>query len=163
MKFSPSNDDAALSGLDRRSAFRTALAGAGAVAAPNLLRADEARPVRANRFAEPGRELPLVSDADVIVCGAGPAGVAAAITAARGGARVRLFEWRGCVGGVWTAGLLGYLLDFNKPGFARELAHKLDERGIRRGKSKGSITYEPEGMKLLLEDLLVEAGVKFQL
>ncbi len=92
-----------------------------------------------------------------------PAGVSAAITAARGGAKVRLFEWRGCVGGVWTAGLLGYLLDFNKPGFAQELARKLEERGIRRGKSKGSITYEPEGMKLLLEDLLVEAGVKFQL
>ncbi|HSI15229.1 MAG TPA: FAD-dependent oxidoreductase, partial [Chthoniobacter sp.] len=63
----------------------------------------------------------------------------------------------------WTAGLLGYLLDFNKPGFARELATKLEERGIRRGKSKGSITYEPEGMKLLLEELLVGAGVKFQL
>jgi hypothetical protein len=27
-----------------------------------------------------------------------------------------------CLGGVWTAGLLGYLLDFNKPGFAKELA-----------------------------------------
>ena len=37
------------------------------------------------------------------------------------GAKVRLFEWRGCLGGVWTAGLLGYLLDFDKPGFAREL------------------------------------------
>ena len=33
------------------------------------------------RFAEPGREVPLVSDTDVIVCGAGPAGVSAAITA----------------------------------------------------------------------------------
>jgi hypothetical protein len=149
------------SALTRRHFLQAAAL--GAVAAPNLLRADESKPIGANRFAEPGRDLPLVSDAEVIVCGAGPAGVAAAITAARGGARVRLFEWRGCVGGVWTAGLLGYLLDFNKPGFARELATKLDERGIRRGKSKGSITYEPEGMKLLLEDLLVEAGVKFQL
>ncbi|MEP6672930.1 MAG: FAD-dependent oxidoreductase, partial [Chthoniobacter sp.] len=163
MKPTP-HDSTGASGLDRRSFFRTALAGAGAMAVPNLLPAAEAwGPVGTERFAEPGRELPLVSDADVIVCGAGPAGVSAAITAARGGARVRLFEWRGCVGGVWTAGLLGYLLDFNKPGFARELATKLDERGIRRGKSKGSITYEPEGMKLLLEDLLVEAGVKFQL
>jgi hypothetical protein len=150
------------SGLDRRTFFRTALAGAGAAALPNLTRG-ETGPASPDRFAEPGRDVPLVSDVDVIVCGAGPAGVAAAITAARGGARVRLFEWRGCVGGVWTAGLLGYLLDFNKPGFARELATKLAERGVRRGTSKGSITYEPEGMKLLLEDLLVEAGVKMQL
>ncbi len=149
--------------VGRRTFLRTALA--GAALAPQLTRgAEVAAPIAApGKFAEPGRELPLVSDADVIVCGAGPAGVAAAITAARGGARVRLFEWRGCVGGVWTAGLLGYLLDFNKPGFAQELERKLDERGIRRGKSKSSITYEPEGMKLLLEDLLVEAGVKFQL
>jgi hypothetical protein len=145
--------------IGRRNFLRTALLGAAAV--PQLGHGAEA--VVPGKFAEPGRELPLVSDADVIVCGAGPAGVAAAITAARGGAKVRLFEWRGCVGGVWTAGLLGYLLDFNKPGFAQELARKLEERGIRRGKSKGSITYEPEGMKLLLEDLLVEAGVKFQL
>ncbi len=115
-------------------------------------------------FLEPSMTLPLVSDADVIVCGAGPAGVTAAITAARAGAKVRLFEWRGCVGGIWTAGLLGWLIDFDKPGFNTELKNKLNERGIRRGKIKDrDLAYEPEGMKLLLEDLLVEAGVKFQL
>ncbi len=113
-------------------------------------------------FSEPAHDLPLITDVDVIVCGAGPAGVSAAITAARAGAKVRLFEWRGCLGGVWTAGLLGYLLDFDKTGFAKELTHKLDERGARRGTSQKSICYEPEGMKLLLEDLCVEAGVKFQ-
>jgi len=163
MKPSSSNDGSASSGLNRRHFFRTALLGAGATVAPKLLGAEMAKAVAADRFAEPGHELPLVNDADVIVCGAGPAGVSAAITAARSGARVRLFEWRGCVGGVWTAGLLGYLLDFNKPGFAQELAKKLQDRGIRRGTSKSAITYEPEGMKLLLEDLLVDAGVKFQL
>lgn len=114
-------------------------------------------------FTEPMRDLPLVNDADVIVCGAGPAGAAAAITAARAGAKVRLFEWRGCLGGVWTAGLLGYLLDFDKPGFARELLVRLNERGMRRGTSMKSVCYEPEGMKLLLEELCLAAGVTFQL
>src|SRR6185312_14722836 len=57
----------------------------------------------------------------------------------------------------------GYLLDFNKPGFAKELLHRLEERGLRRGKSMSSVTYEPEGMKWLLEDMCVETGVKFQL
>jgi hypothetical protein len=117
----------------------------------------------AGQFHEPAKDLPLVEDADVIVCGAGPAGIAAAITAARAGAKVRVFEWRGCLGGVWTAGLLGYLLDFDKPGFNQELLKRLDERDMRRGTSKGSICYEPEGMKLLLEEMFVEAGVKFQL
>lgn len=116
-----------------------------------------------SKFHEPAQDLPLVHDADVIVCGGGPAGVAAAISAARTGAKVRLFEWRGCLGGVWTAGLLGYLLDFDKPGFARELAGRLTARDMRRGVSPKSICYEPEGMKLLLEEWCMETGVKFQL
>ena len=141
----------------RRHFFSAAFAGAASTPALAL------SPKKAeNVFNEPAHDLPLANDADVIVCGAGPAGIAAAITAARSGARVRLFEWRGCLGGVWTAGLLGYLLDFNKPGFAKELKTRMDAAGIRRGKSEGSICYEPEGMKLLLEEMAMEAGVKFQ-
>src|SRR5438045_1536849 len=128
-----------------------AVEGAGPATQPALF---------AGTFREAAQDLPLISDADVIVCGAGPAGVTAAIAAARAGAKVRLFEVHGCLGGVWTAGLLGYLLDFDKPGFAKELTRKLDERGARRGTSAKSICYEPEGRKLLLEDLWVEAGGK---
>lgn len=102
-----SSDTLSPTDFSRRTFLGTALA--GALAAPRLSAGAEV--AATGTFAEPGRNLPLVSDANVIVCGAGPAGVAAAITAARTGAKVRLFEWRGCIGGVWTAGLLGYLLD----------------------------------------------------
>jgi hypothetical protein len=149
--------------LKRRSFLRAAFSGAAIT--PGLLSAadvEKAIVQSEGKFHEPAMDLPLVEDADVIVCGAGPAGVAAAITAARAGAKVRVFEWRGCLGGVWTAGLLGYLLDFDKPGFNQELLKRLDERDMRRGTSKKSICYEPEGMKLLLEEMFVEAGVKFQ-
>jgi len=138
----------------------------GTMATPQLVSSGEhplSVSAEGKKFQEPARTLVLTYDADVIVCGAGPAGVAAAITAARAGAKVRLFEWRGCLGGIWTAGLLGYLLDFDKPGFARELLVKLSQRGIRRGTSMRSLCYEPEGMKWLLEELCAEAGVKFQL
>jgi hypothetical protein len=147
--------------LKRRSFLRAAFS--GALVTPGVMNATEVEKAIAGQFHEEARDLPLVEDADVIVCGAGPAGIAAAITAARAGAKVRVFEWRGCLGGVWTAGLLGYLLDFDKPGFNQELLKRLDERDMRRGTSKGSICYEPEGMKLLLEEMFVEAGVKFQL
>uniref|UniRef100_UPI00378303EF FAD-dependent oxidoreductase n=1 Tax=Prosthecobacter sp. TaxID=1965333 RepID=UPI00378303EF len=147
--------------LKRRSFLRAAFS--GALVTPGVMSAAEVEKAIAGQFHEPAKDLPLVEDVDVIVCGAGPAGIAAAITAARAGAKVRVFEWRGCLGGVWTAGLLGYLLDFDKPGFNQELLKRLDERDMRRGTSMKSICYEPEGMKLLLEEMFVEAGVKFQL
>ncbi len=149
------------SSANRRSFLRAAFS--GALVTPGVMSAAEVEKVIAGQFHEEARDLPLVEDADVIVCGAGPAGIAAAITAARAGAKVRVFEWRGCLGGVWTAGLLGYLLDFDKPGFNQELLKLLEERDLRRGTSKYDVCYEPEGMKLLLEELFVEAGVKFQL
>ncbi len=150
--------------MPRRSLLRAAFSSAAIT--PALMSAAEVEQAIGESndgFHEQARDLPLVKDADVIVCGAGPAGIAAAITAARAGAKVRVFEWRGCLGGVWTAGLLGYLLDFNKPGFNQELLKRLDERDMRRGTSKHSICYEPEGMKLLLEEMFVEAGITFQL
>lgn len=155
-------------GLNRRSFLRTTLAAAGAaVGAPHLASGGEKSqanpPTTANRFKEPARDLPLRDDADVIVCGGGPAGIAAAITAARAGARTRLFEVHGCLGGVWTAGLLTYTFDFDKPGLTRELVRKLDERDARRSKNSDRFVYEPEEMKLLLEEMCAQAGVKFTL
>ncbi|MDB6007429.1 MAG: FAD-dependent oxidoreductase [Prosthecobacter sp.] len=147
--------------VSRRHFLHAALAG-GAVSQTPLVAADSPS-AKEGMFAEPAHEIPLANDADVIVCGAGPAGVTAAITAARAGAKVRLFEWRGCLGGIWTAGLLGYFLDFNKPGFAKELRDKLDARGARANSTSASrFCYDPEALKLLLEELCVEAGVKFQ-
>ena len=146
--------------FSRRHFISAALAG-GAASQTTAIAAEDSAPK--DQFNEPARNIPLADDADVIVCGAGPAGVTAAITAARAGARVRLFEWRGCLGGIWTAGLLGYFLDFDKPGFAKELRQKLDERNARANtKSNSAFCYDPEALKLLLEELCVEAGVKFQ-
>ena len=114
-------------------------------------------------FAEPAQDIEVVDAADVIVCGAGPAGVSATIAAARAGASVRLLEAHGCLGGVWTAGLLGYLLDFDKPGFAFELTARLRERDAIRGLGATGLSYEPEEMKILLEELCLDAGVRIQL
>jgi FAD-dependent oxidoreductase family protein len=107
-------------------------------------------------------QTPIVEEADVLVCGAGPAGVAAAIAAARSGAKTRLIESNGCLGGVWTAGLLSWILDSNnKSGLMREFVDRLTRRGARhQGKA---VSYDTEEMKLFLEEICLEAGVDIRL
>ena len=51
------------------------------------------------------REIPVEGQYDVVVCGGGPAGIMAAVAAARCGARVVLVERYGCLGGMATRGL----------------------------------------------------------
>ena len=55
---------------------------------------------------EPQRELPVSEECDVLVCGGGIAGVAAALAAARTGARTLLLEREYMPGGLATLGLV---------------------------------------------------------
>ncbi|WP_116948277.1 FAD-dependent oxidoreductase [Jiangella endophytica] len=112
---------------------------------------------------ERGREIPLADDADVVVCGGGPAGFAAAVAAARAGARTVLLEAHGCLGGVWTAGALSWILEADKPGILAELTDLLDRRGARAGNADTSFGYDVEIMKLTLDELVAAAGVRVQL
>lgn len=117
-------------------------------------------------FLEAERQVPVVEETDVIVCGAGPAGIAAALAAARSGARTTLLEVHGCLGGVWTAGLLSWVIDsLDKPGIMREIIASLDARGARRLRVEGGsgFAYDIEAMKLLLEEMMQEAGVRVRL
>ncbi len=114
-------------------------------------------------LAEELKNIDVNDDSDVIVCGAGPAGVAAAVTAARAGAKVRLIEMRGCLGGVWTAGLLAWVFEMDQPGFAMEIGKLLDARKARIGGDYYRYSYDIEAMKLLCEDLCLDAGVKLRL
>ena len=100
---------------------------------------------------------------DVIVAGGGPAGIAAAVAAARSGKRTMLVESHGCLGGIWTAGLVGLCLDFDKDGLTREIANRLDELGARKLKEYDTFSYEPEYMKFVCEELCREAGVRIRL
>ena len=111
---------------------------------------------------EPAREVKIAGSYDIVVSGAGPAGVSAAIEAGRNGAKVLLLEAQGCLGGVWTAGLLTWILDqSNKPGLMREIETKLVERdGVSQDIDTGGVlSFDAEIMKLLLEELCLDAEV----
>jgi hypothetical protein len=111
---------------------------------------------------EAQRETPVVAGSDVFVAGGGPAGVVAALAAARTGADVVLVDAAGCLGGTWTAGLLCLVHGSeNKGGILTQLTDRLDDLGALI--SGQSWVYDPEIMKLLLEQMCLEAGVKVQL
>ena len=63
-----------------------------------------------------GRALPWL-ETDVLVVGGGPAGVCAAIAAARNGAKVIVVERGNCLGGMATRGLVGpFMTCYGKSG-----------------------------------------------
>lgn len=63
-----------------------------------------------NFVVEESRQIPVYADADVLVVGGGPAGLCAAVSAARQGAKVVLMERYGYLGGMATGGFV-LLLD----------------------------------------------------
>ena len=60
---------------------------------------------------QPGRQVKVASRADVVVVGGGPAGVSAALAAARNGASVTLLERYNHLGGLASGGMVLVLDD----------------------------------------------------
>lgn len=95
---------------------------------------------------------------DVIVAGGGPAGIGAAIAAARNGVKTLLVDRYGFLGGMWTVGLINPLFDHrNKGGILEEMIEHLKERGAWGGFIGSCFNYEV--VKVLLDEMIVQAGV----
>ena len=106
------------------------------------------------------RKTKIAGEADVIVCGGGPAGTCAAIASARRGYSTMLIESGGCLGGIWTSGLMSFVIDFaGKEGILKEILEKLEGMGVKGPK----YTFDIEAVKYLLETMCMEAGVKIRL
>ena len=113
---------------------------------------------------------------DVLVVGGGNAGCAAALAAARSGARTLLVERYGFLGGTATAAMVGPWMTFHS-GTQRivgGIAQEIVERLIALGGSPGHIAdssdyvptitpFDPEIHKALLFDLMRESGVELLL
>lgn len=141
---------------------------------------------------EPGRDIPVYRECDVLVVGGGPSGTAAAAAAAREGADVVLLERYNHLGGLSTGGLVIWIdrmTDWEGKlvirGFAEELFDRLpadavagpapDDWGstdaakashwsFRTAAYHGVVTWsptiDPERLKLLSQELVIERGVK---
>lgn len=119
-------------------------------------------------ISRPARELPVAVETDVLVCGGGPAGTAAAVAAARQGARVTLIERYNHLGGLATGGLvlvLPHFFDHGRPvigGIGLETRTDLLAcRGaVMREREDDSSSFDPEALKWLSIKQCREAGVE---
>lgn len=133
-----------------------------------------------NYYEEPGRKLPI-RKFDVVVAGAGTAGVVAAIAAARRGAKTALIEVKGYPGGTVTEGGTALHSFYNLwkafpgvkkrqvvRGIAQEIIDRLLKVGGTSGHAEMSQGYDYDSVctcidtemyKLVTFEMLVEAGV----
>lgn len=147
--------------MKRRDLLKAAIPGAIIPFSAGSLFAREDVVSEPGKVFEPGKNIPWAGDYDVVVCGSGPAGVTAAIESGRNGARTLLVELQGCLGGIWTAGLLSWVIDHsNKTGIMREIVDHLQKAGGKGSIETGRyLAYDVETMKLILEEMCAEAGV----
>ncbi len=143
--------------MDRRKFLKTGAASLGLAGVCSKAISGEI-PSKGQYF-EPGRLVGLNVKYDVVVCGGGPAGIGAALGAARMGMKTIILEAGGCLGGTWTRGQLSWIFDLKKKGICPEIISRLDARNARHGGNDKDFVYEPEAMKIILEDLIAEAGV----
>ena len=120
------------------------------------------------------RDVPVDDRFDILVAGGGPAGTAAAVCAARLGAKVMLVEATGCLGGMGTSGLVstfGPVSDGKRMlvgGFMRELVESMHQRGFLGphvvpeflySQLNRWVPFQPEALKRVLDDMVQDAGV----
>lgn len=113
------------------------------------------------------KDIPLVGEYDVLICGGGPGGIGAAIASAENGARTILVEKLGFLGGMATAGLVNPMCEFGYEGvrvtggipyrFAGEL---IKIGGAMFEPPKMNLSFNPEKYKLVAQRMVMSAGVE---
>lgn len=128
-----------------------------------------------SQLVEPARTLPVLGQFDVVVVGGGPAGIAAAVSAARHGARTLLVERYGFLGGMGTAGgVTNFAGLYGKvKGEMQQVVHGVVNDLLARLDAAGGLNKPQDGMggrirvrsydisayKCAADPLLQEAGV----
>ena len=150
---------------------RSFLKNLGAVAAtaaiaPNMAFACKKRPQN-DEYDLNSQHIRLDSSWDVIVVGGGPGGCAAAIAAAREGAKTLLIEANGILGGMGTAGMVPAWTPFSdgEKMIYRGLAEKVFKESLKGvpHEPKGKLDWvniNPEHLIRVYEDMVSAAGAE---
>jgi hypothetical protein len=125
---------------------------------------------------EPARETPVLDEAEVVVLGGGPSGIAAAGAAARGGCKTLLIERYGFLGGMGTAaGVTNFCgLHANVHGEIRQVVHGIADDLLARMRGLGGLNephvifngkiaaqaYDNAAFKIAADDVVTSSGAR---
>ncbi len=115
-----------------------------------------------NFYQEQAKQVPIKAHVDVLVVGSGPAGIGAALSAARNGAKTMIIEQQSCLGGIATAGLMSHWTGWVDNRLFDEILKKSAQKNPFPDYSPHTVI-DPEQLKTLYLELLEEAGVHIQL
>lgn len=120
-------------------------------------------------YHEGAKDIPIIAETDILVAGAGPAGIGAALSAARCGAKVMIIEKCGYLGGIATAGMMSHWSGATQCPLMNEIMDRtMQSTSLPLEKSeylsphdlKWSIPHECQ--KQVLFQMLQEAGIQIQ-
>lgn len=117
------------------------------------------------------KETRVMAETDVLVCGGGCAGCAAALGAAKAGAKVILIERNGFLGGIASSSMISNIYNhfvakdgrLVMRGIGLELMNRMIEHKAATPKWQfpdGRLVHDPEQMKTAFDDMMEDYGVQ---